>query len=108
MQRILSPDLLHDISARYTGCPVTYQSGQLSGQATTNNAGAFSIPVTGATNFANGLISLPADSPNCVDALTKLPPPFSLGALVPAGKGESTSSSLCDSRNNLELLSCNL
>jgi hypothetical protein len=67
---------------------VTYQSGQLTGQATTNNAGAFSIPVTGATNFANGLISLAADSPNCVDALTRLPPPFSLGALVPASKGE--------------------
>lgn len=67
---------------------MTYQSGQLTGQATTNSAGAFSIPVTGATNFANGLISLAADSPNCVDALTRLPPPFSLGALVPASKGE--------------------
>ncbi|BDA48212.1 Uncharacterized protein sll1483 at N-terminal half [Coccomyxa sp. Obi] len=71
----------------YTGCPVTYQSGQTTGQATTNNAGAFSIPVPGATDFSNGLVSLAANSPGCVDALTQLPPPFSMGALVPPAKG---------------------
>ncbi|CAL8466019.1 g5555 [Coccomyxa elongata] len=71
----------------YTGCPVTYQAGQTTGQATTNNAGAFAIPVPGATSFSNGLVSLAANSPGCVDALTKLPPPFSMGALVPPAKG---------------------
>lgn len=73
--------------SRYTGCPVTYQSGQTTGQAVTNNAGGFSIPVPGATSFGNGLVSLAANSPGCIDALTKLPPPFSMGALVPPAKG---------------------
>lgn len=73
--------------ARYTGCPVAFQSGQLSGQAATDSAGNFAIPVPGATDFSNGLVSLSAGAPNCVDALTRLPVPFALGALVPASKG---------------------
>jgi hypothetical protein len=73
---------------RYTNCQVSYQNGQQTGQATTDASGNFAVPVMGATSFAGGLLSLPATAPGCVDALTKLPPPFSVGALVPQGTSE--------------------
>ena len=68
---------------------MAFAKGQLSGQATTNAAGAFSIPVPGAaaSDYTGGLASLTPGGA-CVDALTKLPPPFTVGALVPAAAGE--------------------
>lgn len=78
---------------RYTGCPVSFAKGQLRGQATTDSNGAFSLPVAGATaaDYTGGLVTLAAAAGAgnaCTDALTGLPPPFSLGALVPAAAGE--------------------
>lgn len=66
---------------------MSYHKGQQSGQATTNNLGAFSIPVRGPANFSGGLLSIAGNGPGCVDALTQLAPPFTVGALVPQGTG---------------------
>lgn len=69
---------------------MTFTKGALSGQATTDASGAFSLPVPGAAaaDFTGGLVALPAGAAAaCVDALTGLPPPFTLGALVPEAAG---------------------
>ena len=79
------------LARRYTGCPVNFAKGQLRGQATTDANGAFSLRVPGAAaaDYTGGLVTLAADGGGnaCTDALTGLPPPFSLGALVPAAAG---------------------
>jgi hypothetical protein len=86
---VLSRDAeyLHPL-CRYTNCAVSFAKGALSGQATTNAAGAFAIPVPGAnaSEYPGGLASMTPGA-GCIDALTRLPAPFALGALVPDAAG---------------------
>ena len=48
------------------------------------------MPGAAAGEYTGGLVTLAAGGAGdaCADALTGLPPPFSLGALVPAAAGE--------------------
>eukprot|EP00884_Botryococcus_braunii_P017955 jgi/Botrbrau1/4843/Bobra.0032s0004.1 len=71
-----------------SGCQVSFTGADAAGTAVTDSAGRFGVPVPASSR---GPMYVQLEGKNCSDTATRLPPPFSMGALMPDARAGVTS-----------------